>query len=733
MDVQQLAETLAELLREIQTGTTPIDTAAECLMELALPFSGGRVQWRNLAVATGSRGTARSSLGDFVAQVRELPTDLHEAIGWFNEVAPIPPTTTGEQALRYLMATWQEAARNPKLPAETASRVLPLAYRYVLDDAVDGSLLLDLWNAHKESAYVFARAVDESGKVGAGSWVALASNPAPLLDDIDGGNLTALLTGRHLATASHIADADRQQSVAKSLGIELASTWLAPEYEHGPVAQIPPAFRERTALLVAALATASDREALDFSAHDHLQVRARGSKNSLSSYVDHTGKHPVLRFVANLRRNADSIATRLVCHYERSTQAELAALLTSAIKEVHDAIEFDHCFGRICAKLGVDPNAVAAPAPPVTNAKDADTPRHDNAAAEVAAPSDVQTELDSKTPDARSPLTEDKTARRVGTEALDPKDSGPRTEDSPTKPTTTRSDEDSQNKGQQSPLPDRGADPGDAHPKQAGSNRKSAKARPPGPGPDLSKVFARAESNHDGSRDGEHHRHSDAAYRDRAAEYERNRGCTVELLSATHPGFDLSSTDPSGNVRHIEIKGSSDFYDGVNASVVLSQRQYDDALRQLHEGSTNIEYWLYVVAADGVWPIPWTRERISLSYVFYASAWRDKAVLESAFEPDAFSADLDMDLFEPEWRCGLLALHDARFAVHSGGDVIGIQGVVGQTVAVIRKDGKSVHLVDATREDAEHLAYALEMTGNAFLKATPDDDVVGEMDKLFAD
>ena len=104
-------------------------------------------------------------------------------------------------------------------------------------------------------------------------------------------------------------------------------------------------------------------------------------------------------------------------------------------------------------------------------------------------------------------------------------------------------------------------------------------------------------------------------------EYESNHGREAKAMAPDHPGYDIESTEPeAGVVRRIEVKGMQGAY-REDASVLLSDRQGRDALRN---ESSKIQYWLYVVdcmdtEAPNVHPVSWTGSQ--LRFGFYASVW----------------------------------------------------------------------------------------------------------------
>lgn len=115
----------------------------------------------------------------------------------------------------------------------------------------------------------------------------------------------------------------------------------------------------------------------------------------------------------------------------------------------------------------------------------------------------------------------------------------------------------------------------------------------------------------------------DSDARDVVVQYERFHGREATIKDEGQPGFDVSSVDPGGATRFIEIKGMQKSFDG-DASVLLSRRQIQDAFIRAEES----EWWLYVVDRLGgrnprVFPIPWPTVLAKVG--FEAAEWREAA------------------------------------------------------------------------------------------------------------
>ena len=115
--------------------------------------------------------------------------------------------------------------------------------------------------------------------------------------------------------------------------------------------------------------------------------------------------------------------------------------------------------------------------------------------------------------------------------------------------------------------------------------------------------------------------YDDSGARRAVLDYEMKEGRIAHEMTPENPGYDIESRERGSDVvRRIEVKGVRGIY-REDASVILSDRQGRDALRNENE---KVQYWLYVVDrmetdAPTVHPVSWTRSR--LQFGFYASVW----------------------------------------------------------------------------------------------------------------
>jgi hypothetical protein len=750
LEAEKLSELLTLLLKEVHDGSTTAADAAACLEKLALPHATGRVEWRNLVKASGSQGRARSSLGDFVVSVSALSPLLQGAVAALAGVLGVPETTTGRQALRCLESIWAQAAAEPQMQAEAVAKVLPAAYRYVVDDADTDAELAMAWQEGKRSARVFARQYDLDGKRSAGSWVPVQLAPKPLLDDLD-GEFGELLAGQLLATATHFGDSDRRVKIASSLDLQLASDWLAPTYEPGAACQLSAEVQRRLGQVVWALARAAGQPTLRLVAHETLSVLAKGKVSSLHAYVDRGQTIPVLRVTQNLRRSAAKIADRLLSVYEKSPRGEVATSLTAVLKDIEAEQDFDYSFREFGQKLDVElpypyGQAVdAAGAAPVAPKPDERDPAKD---AEPKGAGVVEPAGKGSPDDGRGAGENGGASKDAAAGAGDGDDSrGVGANAGRGTPSHGKPPGGAGNSGPGAGGPSDDADHPPRPSARAGSSHDhqdnpGPRERSDRPGPDMRRYLRtkpegpEAEGDENGRA---YKRHSDHIVKAQVVDYEARHGRVAESMDDNHPGYDIESRDPTTHrVRRIEVKGAPGRYvNDPKPSVTMSGEQFRQGYEQRKLGSHDLEYWLYVVDDWQIVPIPWTAAE-TLGFVFYAEDWLSLAVHPEARVPDVdlgssessvprpdvvFDEGLDLDLFSSEWHSTIAQLPDFGIQVAPAGDISGPHGVVGQAVAFLKRDDKIAQLLDARLADCLAAANALASQGQLFVTALPTDPV----------
>ena len=150
----------------------------------------------------------RSDLGGWIIDLSSVSDELATVVD--DLIASIPKTTTGRQALDFLVNLWEE---RPAGVEQLRSRVAA-AYRYVLDDLDAGSIRISEWEESRKQAHVY----------GQGQWRA-ADASSLIVDDVQSPFIRQLLSDDRVAVAaSHLGDTHQAvRRVAERLDLPLLS------------------------------------------------------------------------------------------------------------------------------------------------------------------------------------------------------------------------------------------------------------------------------------------------------------------------------------------------------------------------------------------------------------------------------------------------------------------------------------------------------------------------------
>lgn len=160
------------------------------------------------------RSAVRSTLGDWIVAIERFNRDSIErkALDLIDNFAPVPETTTADQALSFLSWVWSS-----KPEVERVRNFLPRAYQYLRNDLMDNPVLMRDWQAIQQEAKVFVTPQRR--------WVTVQGNDHVFLDDIGQdipGSVTADL---ELATPGHLGeDMTDRTTTADLLGLRLLSS-----------------------------------------------------------------------------------------------------------------------------------------------------------------------------------------------------------------------------------------------------------------------------------------------------------------------------------------------------------------------------------------------------------------------------------------------------------------------------------------------------------------------------
>ena len=516
----------------------------------------------------GSGSGLRSDLG-WVVALADLESTLADAISQLP--VEIPQTTTGRQALDFLLDVWD---RTPSSVEDLRGHLAP-AYRYVLDDLESGLLPADDWREARAKAQLYGRR----------KWHPVG--PTLAVDDVQSPLILQFLSKQRITVASaHLGEtSDQIHRVAEALELGLLSDDVSVE---PGTTEAPPRWATQLRQLLDTLARLEDRHPLRgvaFLTDLHLQVS--GDRYTLHAYVE----DGTLMLAGDPRDFGVEAAGQIVEYFQLGQRGNEIPWLTGALFALGNEQQFTRALQVLANGLGVDPVASR----PATG--DEPIQRKPNDKAGVDPPrAPVAPPGPNATPEA-------------GTE----KPSGP-PDDQLGQPST---------QGNGHPT----------DPNTDGGRQNVPPVKPPPRTPRAAdhfgivvarKVREEQESGSTGSDHGGTFRDDHKARR-AVIQYETHCGRRADAMDDLQPGFDVRSTDEAtGHERRIEVKGVQGTFQD-DASVVLTPRQARDAVTHAEDG---VEYWLYVVDSTEtdhprVFPIPWVRRRPR--YGFYAKVWATAA------------------------------------------------------------------------------------------------------------
>lgn len=168
-------------------------------------------------------GNARSLLNGFVQAISELDPKvalkITESVTFCN-LPKVPKATTGRQALRFIEEIWQNnQSVESTTTVDSDSRLLGLAYKYVLEDVEDDAQLQEKWDELKGQARVYTTR---------DGWVEISDQIA--FDDLCDRRLRKFVKNRFcLVTPRQFGDSIEQQiKVVRELGVKSIREELCP-------------------------------------------------------------------------------------------------------------------------------------------------------------------------------------------------------------------------------------------------------------------------------------------------------------------------------------------------------------------------------------------------------------------------------------------------------------------------------------------------------------------------
>ena len=612
---QLAAEDLAALLREIREQIFTEEDARrfeQALLQLEVPSSdGGRVPIGRIAQSVGG-GRLRGALVDWVVPLARFHPRLVEELKHDDFPYKIPETTTGEQALDYLLDVWQRARQPGAGLANNVRGVLPLAYAYCLEDSADAPSLRIRWETSVPEAAVFTER----------EWVVLANAENIYFDDVDDRRFIPEAVNLRTVTAGHLGNSLADQyRTAGALGLPRLSSAITVDWSGREGESVAGDWIQRFDLICGLLRwVRSHGEEPDGEARTIPELELRQSRDLVLKVSFAGGPAEHVPVNARLHQNVLTVAgsplqfgadaaKELLRRLGFRQRGELAADLTGMLTAIHADKEFSlnaDKFRRSFAPDFVQARSVQSDSPngegeKTAEAKNDPTPTPGTAKT-VAEKRDV-----TEPTTLHEPRVEDAGDREAESEA----DGRPR----------TPADDAERQSSNSSYTRDRAL----ARPNAIARTLRSALKGEIAPAGDDERDYD--SQSEDGLR--VDRVLGDEAYREIAARYERESGRDPEIGDPSQTGWDLRSTDPkTGTSRLIEVKGKGCPW--MNDQVVeLSRAQVHKAFETLAGRTPDGSWYLYVVerTSDGrfrVLPIE-NPIRVARTWILSGESWREIA------------------------------------------------------------------------------------------------------------
>lgn len=624
--IERLAELVSEAIEEASEDDNSKRHLVKLLREVALlPASPSdphrRVCHDRIALRAG-RGGWRSDLGGWVISVEEFPRESTQRslLEQVHKFCPFPESTTGEQALAFLVETWRQEPE-----AERVRRSLPYAYEYLQQDLSSNERLVEQWNGAKDGAKVFTQHRRQ--------WMPVAGNEQVYYDDLADSSWLDQVDRLAVATPGHLGRSPEQRErTAQLLGLRRLSERFQVEVSTENERPAPPEWQAALVQIHETVRVIQAKQEADEMADNQTEeaplARLCGRTGTPSLTVaenmtvivrDTVGDRTVSRkrknavycenrlVVAGSPRDfAGDLAQVVVSTWGLSQRGELSARVAVLLTRIDDEHGFLKELSRLRETFGlpvVNPGASgggrAEPEASARQMRDrADSPLsarlpHDDAGRQEPAPvsgppgSATDTCDEHRPPDAIKSREKDPSSE--GLPESREEGQARRYEDEP------ESGEPKRSGGETSPRRQHGSYTAAAREETMRHlleqvRRLLAMGVEDGP-----VNMAQDEADRGRPPEGA----PDREYRDAAMEYERKYGRYPEEKASHQPGFDIESYDaPSDNpqrrlIRRIEVKGRTARW-ADNEVVTLSRQQLVDALHHDPEKS-GWDYWLYVV------------------------------------------------------------------------------------------------------------------------------------------
>lgn len=212
-DAKDLAEFLSAC-REDATTDTARELFGQALHDVELPTTENRrVRLDRVVKRVGGR--LRGSLGGWIVPLEQIDETLRMELEHTEFPHEFPETTTGKQALDYILDVWRRARSLPEGLANEVRDVLPIAYGYILEDVDKDAALSERWKEAVPQAMVFSER----------EWTALINSKNVYFDDIEDRRFLPKRDQIRTVTTGHLGRTrDEQLRIAEAIELPRLSS-----------------------------------------------------------------------------------------------------------------------------------------------------------------------------------------------------------------------------------------------------------------------------------------------------------------------------------------------------------------------------------------------------------------------------------------------------------------------------------------------------------------------------
>ena len=535
LDAQELAELLLDC-REHATTDTDRQLFGEALHDIKLPTTENRrVELDRVVQRVGGR--LRGSLGGWIVPLDQIDETLRMELEHKEFPHEFPETTTGEQALDYILDVWTRARSLPEGLANEVRDVLPTAYGYILEDVGKDASLLERWEGTVPQAMVFSER----------EWIALHDVDNIYFDDIEDRRFFPRQGQFQTVTAGHLGRTRNERlGTAKAIRLPRLSSVVKMSWIEGDKGlPTSSAWESRFDLICDLLRSVKGSEP-DESGESDADSRVRLFRASELALDVSVGSFPVERVPVHARLHEGTLTVagrpvqfgadaskELLRQFSFGQRAGLAADLTGMFIAI-ESVDFELAAEKFRRSHAPEYDGATSEGPEIVGSEG------ESDAVDEGSESSEKPEGGEEVQNRETPIS-------GGTKQFDRGSSGSETVDG------------THDENHDKPDDEYGPPIGGSYSRDRAMAKQNALARELKdslkgeilPDPDEDEQVEAVRTNGDtGSGLG------DEEYREIVVRYEREAGRKPELGDPQQSGWDIRSTDPhTGKIRLIEVKG----------------------------------------------------------------------------------------------------------------------------------------------------------------------------------